>query len=379
VPNEARVIALDLSATFGEGIRGALVGADATVLASRQSMVPTAENDLVNVIVTMAGRLADQAAREGPAAAAIALAVPGTVDEVVGAVRRSPNLALRRARVRELLEERLRRPIFLVQSGRAGLTGESLLGAGRGATEVLFVTIGTGVGSAIMSHGRVLTGAHGVAGEIGHISVDPAGSQRSCGGRGCLETFVAEPWLARRYTLLSGKPISGREVIQRFAAGDPAAVSTWTAAIDALTSSISTAVVLLDCELVILAGKLVAGSDMVAGLRNRLEQKINLVAPPQVRAVSLDDAAEVMGAAAVAFERAGHGRRDRGLEGSEYRAVPPPRIGGSALRQALSVHTSKCRRGGPGRSPWRRTVLAWIGDDTRAAAARNDPGLPRIP
>jgi fructose-1-phosphate kinase PfkB-like protein len=85
MPNEARVIALDLSATFGEGIRGALVGADATVLASRQSMVPTAENDLLNVIVTMAGRLADQAAREGPAAAAIALAVPGMVDEVVGA------------------------------------------------------------------------------------------------------------------------------------------------------------------------------------------------------------------------------------------------------------------------------------------------------
>jgi glucokinase len=116
-------------------------------------MVPTAENDLVNVIVTMAGRLADQAAREGPAAAAIALAVPGMVDEVVGAVRLSPNLALRGARVRELLEERLRRPIFLVQSGRAGLTGESLLGAGRGATEVLFVPIGTGVGSATMSHG----------------------------------------------------------------------------------------------------------------------------------------------------------------------------------------------------------------------------------
>lgn len=129
------------------------MGADATVLASRQSMVPTAENDLVNVIVTMAGRLADQAAREGPAAAAIALAVPGMVDEVVGAVRLSPNLALRGARVRELLEERLRRPIFLVQSGRAGLTGESLLGAGRGATEVLFVPIGTGVGSATMSHG----------------------------------------------------------------------------------------------------------------------------------------------------------------------------------------------------------------------------------
>ena len=81
----------------------------------------------------------------------------------------------------------------------------------------------------------------------------------------------------------------------------------------------------------------------------------------------------------LAFERAGMAAVAEGWMPLSIGTVPPPRIGGSTLRQALSVDTSKRRRGGPGRSQWRRTVLAWIGDDTRAVAARIDSSLPRIP
>jgi glucokinase len=304
--DKARVIAMDVSGTFGDGIRGALVASDAEIVAHKWAITPRhSEDDFLSAVVTMAGRLADRATRDGVPAAAIGLAVPGIVDEVAGIVHRSPNLLLKGTHLREVVEDRQGLPTFLVQDTRAGLIAESLLGAGRGAQDVLFVTIGGGVGSAIMSRGVVLNGAHGAAGEIGHISVDPQGVLCGCGGRGCLETFASEPWLANRYTMAAGKAIPGTEVIRAAASGDAAAVRIWNEAIGALGWSIGTAAALLDCELVLVAGTVAAGSDMLPALRTVLKQRIHLVEPPVVKAASVGDAAGMFGAAAVAFDRGG--------------------------------------------------------------------------
>lgn len=171
-------------------------------------------------------------------------------------------------------------------------------------SEALLVTVGAGVGSAIMTHGQVLAGAHGAAGEIGHISVDPGGLKCGCGGGGCLETFASEPWLARRYTLASRQAVLGREVVKRAATGDADAARVWEQAAGALALTIGTAVVLLDCELVILAGVLASG-DLASAIAARLETRIKLVSPPRVRPAVVGEAAGVFGAAAAAFERLG--------------------------------------------------------------------------
>ena len=75
------------------------------------------------------------------------------------------------------------------------------------------------MGSAVISGGRVLRGAHGAAGEIGHISIDPAGMVCGCGGHGCVETYASETSIARRYTMAAKEAILPEEVIAKAAAG----------------------------------------------------------------------------------------------------------------------------------------------------------------
>jgi glucokinase len=163
------------------------------------------------------------------------------------------------------------------------------------------------VGSAVISGGRVLRGAHGAAGEIGHISLDPAGMICGCGGRGCVETFASETAIARRYTMAAKQAILAEEVIARATTGDAAAARVWNDALGALATVIATAVALVDCELVVLSGTMGIASGALAPLGALLAKRINLVHLPRVEVGELGGDAALVGAAAVAFERIGAG------------------------------------------------------------------------
>lgn len=101
------------------------------------------------------------------------------------------------------------------------------------------------------------------------------------------------------------KAILGGEVVRAATTGDAAAVHIWNQAIDALGSSICTAAALLDCDLVLVAGTMAVGSDLVPAFRTVLKQNIHRVEPPVVKAASVGNGAGMLGAAAAAFERAG--------------------------------------------------------------------------
>jgi glucokinase len=181
---------------------------------------------------------------------------------------------------------------------------------------MLLVVMGVGVGSAVISGGQVLRGAHGAAGEIGHISIDPAGTICGCGGRGCVETFASETSIARRYTLAAKEAILAEEVIARATAGNPAAVRVWNEALGALATVIATAVALIDCELVVLCGTMGIPSEALAPLGTLLAARINLVQLPRVDVGGLGGDAGLLGAAAIAFERSGAGNVIRVWRGS---------------------------------------------------------------
>ncbi|MGA3183648.1 MAG: ROK family protein [Candidatus Dormibacteria bacterium] len=215
-----------------------------------------------------------------------------------------------------LLQDRLRLPVYLVRDAAAGALAEYALGAGRGVSDMLLVVMGVGVGSAVISGGQVLRGAHGAAGEIGHISIDPAGTICGCGGRGCVETFASETSIARRYTLAAKEAILAEEVIARATAGNPAAVRVWNEALGALATVIATAVALIDCELVVLCGTMGIPSEALAPLGTLLAARINLVQLPRVDVGGLGGDAGLLGAAAIAFERSGAGNVIRVWRGS---------------------------------------------------------------
>jgi glucokinase len=112
-------------------------------------------------------------------------------------IENPPNLDWKFVDVRSELEKFYSVPIAVTNDANAAAIGEMLFGAARGLKDFIVITLGTGLGSGIVSNGQVLYGSDGFAGEIGHTTVDPQGRQCGCGKRGCLETYCSATGLCR--------------------------------------------------------------------------------------------------------------------------------------------------------------------------------------
>ncbi|MCX8033200.1 MAG: ROK family protein [Thermoleophilia bacterium] len=128
---------------------------------------------------------------------AVGLACAGTINHEKGIVVASPNLPLSSEPLAERLAGKLGLPVFLENDANAALVGEAAVGAAVGHRDVVMVTLGTGVGGAIMTEGKLYRGASGAAGELGHMVVVAGGLPCACGGRGCLEMYASGSALAR--------------------------------------------------------------------------------------------------------------------------------------------------------------------------------------
>lgn len=130
--------------------------------------------------------------QESNTLAGIGVGVPGIIDMVSGMVRQSPNLpGWEDYPVREEIERRLATTVVLENDANAAALGEKWLGAAAAVDDMCMLTLGTGVGGGVVLSGRVWHGMTGMAGELGHINVDPQGPPCGCGSRGCLEQFAS--------------------------------------------------------------------------------------------------------------------------------------------------------------------------------------------
>ncbi|GAA2214466.1 hypothetical protein GCM10009850_099310 [Nonomuraea monospora] len=125
----------------------------------------------------------------------VGVGVPGSVDDQAVGTVNAPTLGWQAMPVGERLRRRLNLPVLVENDVNALAAAERLYGRGRTHSDFLVVTIGRGVGAAIVADGRVYRGARGGAGEFGHLPVDPAGPACGCGARGCLEAFVGSAGL----------------------------------------------------------------------------------------------------------------------------------------------------------------------------------------
>jgi glucokinase len=158
-----------------------------------------------------------------PDVVAIGVAAAGLIDVGRGEIVFSPNFAWRNVPLGERLRQRFGLPVTMDNDATAAAWGEVRLGAARGARHALMVTIGTGIGGGIVFEGTVMRGAHGYAGEIGHIVVEPGGPVCGCGNRGCWEQVASGQALEREgVEALASDPTSA---IARLADGDPARVT----------------------------------------------------------------------------------------------------------------------------------------------------------
>ncbi len=115
----------------------------------------------------------------------------------------------------------------LTSDANAIALAELKLGYGKKYTNFLVITIGTGLGSGIVVNGEIFNGAHGWAGELGHINIIPDGRQCSCGSRGCLETYVSDRGITQTYIELGGKPISAFHIANLAYQGDKKALTAY--------------------------------------------------------------------------------------------------------------------------------------------------------
>jgi glucokinase len=128
----------------------------------------------------------------------IGIGVPGIIDMQTGMVRESPNLpGWSDYPVRAEIESRLRTRVILENDANAAAFGEKWLGAGRDVRDMAMLTLGTGVGGAIILDGHIWHGMNGMAGEFGHATVEPEGVQCGCGSRGCVEQYASATAIVR--------------------------------------------------------------------------------------------------------------------------------------------------------------------------------------
>ncbi|MEU3469915.1 ROK family protein [Streptomyces sp. NPDC006687] len=299
------VIALDVG---GTGMKAALIAADGTLLhqARRATGRERGAGAVVETILDFADELlALGRDRFGAAASAAGVAVPGIVDAEHGIAVYAANLGWREVPLRELLSARLGGiPVALGHDVRTGGLAEGRIGAGRGASRFLFVPLGTGIAGAIGIAGRIEAGAHGYAGEIGHIVVRPGGPACGCGQHGCLETLASASAVSRAWAAASGDPgADAADCAKAVESGDVRAEEVWLAAIGALADGLVTAITLLDPGTLIIGGGLAeAGETLFTPLRTAVGERVTFQRLPEIVPAALGDTAGCLGAGLLAWD-----------------------------------------------------------------------------
>lgn len=300
------VIALDVG---GTGMKAALVGADGALLheARRPTGRDRGPDAVVESILGFAADLRTHGIEAyGEPAAAAGVAIPGIVDTERGIAVYASNLGWRDVPMRDLLSRRLEGvPVALGHDVRTGGLAEGRIGAGKGADRFLFVPLGTGIAGAIGIGGGIEPGAHGSAGEIGHIIVRPDGPLCGCGQRGCLERLASASAVSEAWAAASGDPeADAADCAKAVESGDPRAREVWRNAVDALADGLITALTLLDPHTLIIGGGLAeAGETLFTPLRAAVAARVvQFQTLPDIVPAALGDTAGCLGAGLLAWD-----------------------------------------------------------------------------
>lgn len=249
--------------------------------------------------------LAGMSAEAGGRVVAVGVGCGGPLSRSRGLILSPPNLpGWDEFPVVDLLRERLSVPVLLDNDANAAALGEHQYGAGRGAENLVYVTISTGIGGGLIVNGRLVHGVGDAAGEVGHMVVAPGGPPCGCGARGCLEALCSGTSIARRAAerlagggrdslLLGGggglKEITARAVAEAARAGDAVASEVWDETVEYLALGLGNVIAALAPEAVILGGGVsTAGDQLLVPLRERIRRSVK-IAP--VEAVRIEQAA----------------------------------------------------------------------------------------
>ncbi len=213
---------------------------------------------------------------------AVGVGAAGFVDSAGATVLFAPHLAWRDEPLRDHLRDRLGLPVLLDNDANTTAWAELAFGAARGFRHVVCITLGTGIGGALIVDGRLFRGANGMAGEFGHMQVVPEGRRCECGNRGCWEQYASGNALVReaRELVQAGSPVAARlrelveddpdrltgpVVTQAAKEGDPVAAELLRGVGSWLGTGLAGIVAGMDPELVVVGGGVSAAGDLLLG------------------------------------------------------------------------------------------------------------------
>ena len=300
--SERTVFAVDLGGTH---LRVALVDDNGKILQHLKQETP--KGDSPDGILDALVNTARQWRCDEQSIVAASIMVPGAVDADNAVVIQAPNLpSLINFGLKAAAEQRLGWPVFLENDANAAALGEMWMGAARGCTDVVSVTLGTGVGGGVILNGKLWRGSHGSGGEIGHTAVDPfSGIKCKCGNTGCLEVFASATGIVRMAREAGLVESTAEQVYLAARGGDEVALSVFTRCGMYLGIGLANLINFIDPQIIVITGGVVNGWDLFAPeMYRQVSERAFHATAQQVRIARSEcgDNAGLLGAASIALQ-----------------------------------------------------------------------------
>jgi glucokinase len=280
----------------------------------RESSVGLSEDKIVEDLA----RELQEAKDARPDVLAAGLGIPATIDRARGLAIHAVNLTITDVPIRDLMQERIGLPVFVDNDGNVAALAEHLYGAGRGAQDVVMLTIGTGIGGGLVLGGEVYRGSTGAGAELGHIVIveDGLPCQGNCPNHGCVETYASGTAIAREGKAVAERdpdsalgqalaegPILGKTVTELALAGDRLATEVVAQAGRHLGVALTSLANIFDPDVFVIGGGVsVVGELLIGPAREELQAR---ALPPMnntpVKLAELGPDAGLIGAAAMAL------------------------------------------------------------------------------
>ncbi len=306
-PGAGAVIGIHFGHDF---VRVAVADLSLTLLAEgvKQSDMDHDAQAALEAAAALTGDLVSEAGVESDRLIGAGVALSGPIDRLSGLVSSATILPdWVGVDVANWLGQRLEVPVHVENDANLGALSESVLGAGRGASEMAYVMLSAGIGGGLILGGRLYRGARGGAGEIGHVTVDATGHMCRCGSRGCLETLVGAAALIESLRRSHGEGMTVERMIALAREGDPGAQRVIADAGRAVGRVAGALCNQFNPERLVVGGELALAGELLLGpLRESIGRCALPAAAGEVRVVAgeLGERAELMGALALVVGQA---------------------------------------------------------------------------
>ncbi|MFQ5584710.1 MAG: ROK family protein [Calditrichia bacterium] len=306
--NSLFAIGIDLG---GTAIKYGICSGDGKIVSrfEKPSRADVSAGDILQDLTVAAQEALAQAESSQLNIVAVGIGTPGSVDIHKGYLRSgTPNFKnWKNVAIRNALEKNLGLPVFVDNDANMMAYGEFRFGAGKGADNVVCITLGTGIGGGIIIGKKLFRGTFWAGSEVGHMSIDYAGKKCRCGGTGCWELYASASAMVRNYHSLHPweSPVGAREIFKRYELKEEPAVRVVEEEIAMSAVGLANLVNIFNPHKIIIGGGLSeAGDWFIERITNKvreraMEDAINSV---EIVRAALGNKAGLLGAAALALE-----------------------------------------------------------------------------